>query len=52
VLDRGYSIVSTAAGQIVQDAALLRAGDQLALRFARGSAEAAVVRTRDDDAAR
>jgi exodeoxyribonuclease VII large subunit len=51
VLERGYSIVTTAAGEIVQDAARLRAGDHLNLRFARGSADAAVVRTRNDDAA-
>ena len=50
VLERGYSIVTTAAGEIVQDASGLRAGDDIALRFARGSAEAAVTRTRDEDA--
>jgi exodeoxyribonuclease VII large subunit len=42
VLDRGYSIVSTAAGGIVQDAAQLVIGEPLALRFARGTASAEV----------
>jgi exodeoxyribonuclease VII large subunit len=42
VLDRGYSIVTTAAGVIVQDAKQIAIGDGLGLRFARGTAEAQV----------
>jgi exodeoxyribonuclease VII large subunit len=42
VLDRGYSIVTTAAGAIVQDAAQLAIGDAVDLRFARGGANAEV----------
>ncbi len=45
VLDRGYSIVATAAGAIVTDAGVLNSGDPLALTFARGSAQAQVTRT-------
>jgi exodeoxyribonuclease VII large subunit len=48
VLERGYSIVTTEAGAIVQDAAQVAAGDELALRFARGGAAARVTRTRSD----
>ena len=42
VLERGYSIVTTAAGVIVQDAAQTSVGDALRLRFARGTAAARV----------
>jgi exodeoxyribonuclease VII large subunit len=42
VLERGYSIVTTAAGVIVQDAAQTSVGDALRLRFARGAAAAQV----------
>jgi exodeoxyribonuclease VII large subunit len=42
VLDRGYSIVTTAAGAVVQDSADLAAGDDVHLRFARGGANATV----------
>jgi exodeoxyribonuclease VII large subunit len=42
VLERGYSIVMTAAGVIVQDAAQTAVGDHLRLRFARGTAAAQV----------
>ncbi len=42
VLDRGYSIVTNAAGTVVQDAARLTEGDALHLRFARGEASAKV----------
>ena len=42
VLDRGYSIVTTTAGGVVQDAASLSPGDALNLRFARGEASAQV----------
>jgi exodeoxyribonuclease VII large subunit len=48
-LDRGYAIVTDAAGAAVRDAARLRAGQLLKARFARGSADAEVrsVRARD-----
>jgi len=48
VLDRGYSIVTNAAGAVVQDAAALGVGDELTLRFARGTADARVTRPRRD----
>jgi exodeoxyribonuclease VII large subunit len=41
-LDRGYAIVTTAAGSAVTDASTLNVGETLALRFARGSATASV----------
>lgn len=44
VLARGYSIVQTASGTIVQDAATLQRGDALHVRFRRGTAEAEVRR--------
>jgi exodeoxyribonuclease VII large subunit len=44
VLDRGYSIVTTAAGAIVQDVAQTSVGQPLTLRFARGGADAQVTR--------
>jgi exodeoxyribonuclease VII large subunit len=44
VLARGYSIVQTASGTIVQDAAALQRGDSLRIRFRRGTAEAEVTR--------
>jgi exodeoxyribonuclease VII large subunit len=48
VLERGYSIVTTEAGAVVQDAAQVAAGDDIALRFARGTAAARVTRARSD----
>lgn len=45
VLERGYSIVTTGAGAIVQDVAQLTVGDAVELRFARGNAGAKVTRT-------
>jgi exodeoxyribonuclease VII large subunit len=48
VLDRGYSIVSTPGGSVVQDASQLAAGDDIVVRFARGGADATVKRTRRD----
>ena len=48
VLERGYSIVTTASGVIVQDAAQTRIGDALSLRFARGTAKAQVTRRTAD----
>ena len=49
VLERGYSIATTAAGAIVHDAAQIAPGDALQLRFARGAADAKVTGTRVDD---
>jgi exodeoxyribonuclease VII large subunit len=49
VLDRGYSIVTTAAGAVVQDAARLAVGDRVSLRFARGGADAEVTSKRCDE---
>jgi len=46
VLDRGYSIVLTDTGTVVQDASRLASGDDVMLRFARGMADATVRRTR------
>lgn len=43
VLARGYSIVSNAAGEIVRDSEALAVGERIALRFARGRAEATVI---------
>jgi len=48
VLDRGYSIVTTEGGTVVQDASQLAAGDRARLRFARGGADATIARTRKD----
>jgi len=45
VLERGYSIVTTAAGTIVQDATQLAVGDTVELSFARGGAGAKVTRS-------
>jgi exodeoxyribonuclease VII large subunit len=42
VLDRGYSIVTTTGGTVVQDSAGLAVGDALNLRFARGEVGAKV----------
>jgi exodeoxyribonuclease VII large subunit len=47
VLERGYAIVATEDGAIVSDAAQVAAGDRVALTFARGGADATVVRKRD-----
>ena len=44
VLARGYAIVTTADGAIVDDAARLAVGEPVALAFARGSAEAKITR--------
>ncbi len=44
VLDRGYAIVTTADGAIVHDAATLAVGDDVALAFARGRADARITR--------
>ncbi|GAB3268178.1 exodeoxyribonuclease VII large subunit [Chitinimonas naiadis] len=42
VLARGYSLVETREGQLVRDAAVLRSGQYLRLRFAQGEAAAVV----------
>jgi exodeoxyribonuclease VII large subunit len=44
VLERGYAIVTTADGSIVDDASRLNVGDDVALAFARGTAGAKVNR--------
>jgi len=45
VLARGYSIVQLESGAVVQDAAMLAAGDTLGIRFHRGQARATVKST-------
>ena len=47
VLDRGYSIVTSSTGAIVQDAHQVAIGDSVSLRFARGGATADVTSRRD-----
>ena len=42
VLERGYAIVATAAGDIVVDSAQVARGDGVALTFARGRASARI----------
>ena len=44
VLERGYAIVAAADGAIVVDAAQVAPGDAVALRFARGAADASITR--------
>jgi exodeoxyribonuclease VII large subunit len=46
VLDRGYAIVTTVEGMIVQDGAQIAVGDDVALAFARGGAGAKVTTVR------
>jgi exodeoxyribonuclease VII large subunit len=43
-LDRGYAIVTAADGQVLHDSAVLRPGDRITARLARGRAEADVVK--------
>ncbi len=43
LLERGYAIVNDARGEIVRDASQLLPGEQIALRFARGTADARIV---------
>jgi exodeoxyribonuclease VII large subunit len=45
VLERGYSIVTTTDGAIVQDAGAIAIGESIGIQFARGEAEARVTRT-------
>jgi exodeoxyribonuclease VII large subunit len=49
VLDRGYAIVTTADGAIVADARGLAAGADVAMRFAKGRAQATVTQVEPDD---
>ena len=49
-LDRGYAIVADAAGNVVQDAASLAAGDRVEARLARGRFSATVTGTAQDGA--
>lgn len=44
VLERGYSLVQTAGGDIVRNAAELKPGDAIQVTFAQGGASAAVTR--------
>jgi len=44
VLERGYAIVTTADGAIVDTSARLAVGDDVALEFARGTADAKITR--------
>ena len=48
VLARGYSLVQRADGSLVQDAATLKSGDALDIRFRHGHARTAVVSTTPD----
>ena len=48
VLARGYSIVQLENGAVVQDAAVLTAGEPVSIRFHRGQARATVESTRKD----
>jgi exonuclease VII large subunit len=47
VLDRGYSIVATADGTIVQSSTQIKEADALELMFARGGAQARVTSKRE-----
>ena len=42
ILNRGYALVFDAKGELVKDAALLRAGDEVSARLARGRIRARV----------
>jgi exodeoxyribonuclease VII large subunit len=44
VLDRGYAIVARTDGGIVQDSAQIAVGDDVALTFARGRADATITK--------
>ena len=46
ILDRGYAIVTTPAGQIVKEAAAAPPGSEILVRLARGRLEAQVTRSR------
>jgi exodeoxyribonuclease VII large subunit len=47
VLTRGYAIVTTTDGAIVQDADQVTSGDTVAMTFARGSADAKITQRRE-----
>jgi len=49
VLERGYSITATAAGEVIRDAGRLAAGEPVSIRFARGTAEAEIRVARPED---
>ncbi len=49
-LDRGYAIVTDAAGHVLQDAAAVRPGDPIEARLARGRVRATVVATSAEQA--
>jgi len=42
VLERGYSLVRDASGRLVRDAATLKSGERIDVRFARGGVKARV----------
>jgi exonuclease VII large subunit len=42
-LDRGYAIVSTSEGAVIQDASTVSAGTRIRARLARGSLDCQVV---------
>ena len=45
ILERGYALVFDGAGQLVKDAALVKAGDEIRARVARGEIAATVNKT-------
>ncbi|MGB8014112.1 MAG: exodeoxyribonuclease VII large subunit, partial [Terriglobales bacterium] len=47
ILNRGYALVFDAKGQLVKDAARLKAGDELSARLARGRVRARVTKSED-----
>jgi exodeoxyribonuclease VII large subunit len=47
-LDRGYAIVTDARGAVLREAALLRPGDHIAARLARGELTAQVIDVRSE----
>jgi exodeoxyribonuclease VII large subunit len=46
ILERGYALVFDGAGELVKDAAQVKAGDEIRARVARGEIEATVKKTR------
>jgi exodeoxyribonuclease VII large subunit len=49
ILNRGYALVFDAKGQLVKDAARLKAGDEVSARLARGRVRARVTSTESSD---
>jgi exodeoxyribonuclease VII large subunit len=47
ILDRGYALVFDGAGQLVKDASLVKPGDEITARVARGEIRATVKKRRD-----